>query len=252
MIYAALTFWLLVVVLIAWGVHRLWGGMVKPKVFNTVLLPGTFVAQIGHVLGLLVTGATVSNTTLFKNDESGAPETTPNPEPRIPVVGPVVIGMLPLLACATAIYLVAKYLGGPVMANMLAQPVGPVLPTTLSGSWQLFRDLITLVESLVSAVNLADFAVWQTWLFLYLLACLAIRSAPFPGYLRGSLGAILILGIGAATAASLFDVADPRVQDAWSVLNLTVAALLLLLLISLVIRGVVGLIQVLRNEPQGA
>ena len=44
-LYAALTFWLLTVVLIAWGVHRLWCGMARPRVVNAVLLPGTLVAQ---------------------------------------------------------------------------------------------------------------------------------------------------------------------------------------------------------------
>ena len=259
MLYAALTFWLLVIVLTAWGVHQLWSGMVKPKVFNTILLPGTLAAQLGHVLGLLVTGATVSRTTLYKDDESGAPETTPDPKPRIPVVGPVIIGMLPLLACATAIYFVARYLGQPVTTNMTAQTVGPVLPTTLAGFWQMLRDQITLVESIAAAATAADFANWKTWLFLYLLTCLTVRIAPFPGNLRGSLGAILVLGIGAATITSLFDVADPRVQDVhrtgcdlWSVLNLTVGTLLFLLLASLLIRGAVGLVQVLRSEPQGS
>ena len=52
MLYLALTFWLLVIVLTAWGVERLWSGMVRPKILNTVLLPGTLVAQIGLVLGL--------------------------------------------------------------------------------------------------------------------------------------------------------------------------------------------------------
>ena len=248
MIYAALTFWLLVIVLMAWGVHRLWSGMIKAKVLNTVLLPGTLVAQIGHVLGLLVTGATVTNTTLYKDDESGDPETTTNPEPKIPVVGPVVIGLLPLLACGTAIYFVAHEWGQPILANVTVSPVRPDLPTTLAGMWQLLRDQITLVESMVTATSVAEFAGWQTWLFLYLLACLSVRIAPFPGNLRGALGAILVLGIGAATIASLFDVADPRVQNAWAVLNLTVAALLFLLLTSLLVRGTVGLVQVLRND----
>ncbi|GAG29645.1 unnamed protein product, partial [marine sediment metagenome] len=72
--------------------------------------------------------------------------------------------------------------------------------------------------------------------------------APFPGNLRGALGAILILGIGAATISSLFDVADPRVQSAWAVLNLTVATLLFLLLLSLLIRGGVGLVRLLGGE----
>jgi len=63
------------------------------------------------VLGLLITGATVTNTTLYKDDESAAPEMTRDPKPRIPLVGPLVIGMLPLLACALTIVVVSRYLG---------------------------------------------------------------------------------------------------------------------------------------------
>ncbi|UCE58563.1 MAG: hypothetical protein JSU63_14095 [Phycisphaerales bacterium] len=248
MLYLALTFWLLVIVLTAWGVHRLWSGMVKPKVLNMVLLPGTLVAQIGHVLGLLVTGATVSNTTLYKDDESGDPETTSDPNPRIPVLGPIIIGLLPLLACATAIFFLARGLGQPVMTRISANVVGPALPTTMAGLWQLLRDQITLAEAMVSAITTAGFGSWQTGLFVYLLICLTIRIAPFPGNLRGSLGAILILGISAATITSLFDVADPRVQNGWAVLNVTVATLMMLLITSLLIRGGVGLAHVLR-EP---
>ena len=248
MLYAALMFWLLVIVLTAWGVHQLWNGMIKPKVLNTILLPGTLVAQVGHVLGLLVTGATIRNTTLYKDDESRAPETTPDPQPRIPVVGPVVIGLLPMMACGTAIFFVARLLGGPVLVNVNTSTVGPVLPTTLTGVWQLLRDQISLVESIVQATTAANFADWRTWLFLYLLICLTIRIAPFPGNLRGALGAILLLGFGAAAISSLFEVADPRIQNAWAVLNLTVATLLFLLLVSLLIRGGVGLVQTLRND----
>ncbi len=246
--YIALTFWLLVIVLTARGVHQLWSGMVRPKVLNTVLLPGTLVAQVGHVLGLLVTGATISNTTLYKDDESGAPETTTDPRPKIPVVGPVIIGLLPMVACATAIFFVARHLGLPILANMHTQVVGPSLPTTLPGFWQLLRDQITLVEAIVSATIAADFAAWRTWVFLYLLTCLTVRIAPFPGNLRGGLGAILVLGIGAALVSSLLDMADPRVQNAWAVLNLTVATLLCLLLASLLVRGSVGLYKLLANE----
>lgn len=248
MIYAAMTFWLLFTVLTAWGVHRLWSGMVKPRIFNAMLLPGTLVAQLGHVLGLLVTGATVTNTTLFKDDDSGDPETTPAPASRIPVIGPVIIGMLPLLACATGIYFVAEYLGGDILANLSFQTVGPSLPETTSAFWQFLRDQITLSESIVAAASAANFTQWSTWLFMYLLVCLAVRMAPFPGNLRGALGAIVVLGVGAALVASLFDFADPRVQKGWSVLNLTVAALLILLMASLVVRGGVGLVQIIRSD----
>ena len=248
MVYIALTFWLLVIVLTAWGVHRLWSGMIKPKLLNTILLPGTLIAQLGHVLGLLITGATVSNTTLYKNDESGDPETTIDPKPRVPLVGPVIIAMLPLRACAVAIFFVARHLGRPILLNLTTGSVGPILPTTIAGTWQMLRDQITLVESIVAATSVADLANWRTWLFIYLLICLTVRIAPFPGNLRGSLAAIMILGIGAAMVSSLFDMADPRVQSGWAVLSLTVAALLFLLMASLVVRGGVGLVQVLRND----
>ncbi len=248
MVYLALTFWLLVVVWTAWGVHQLWSGMIKAKVLNTLLLPGTLVAQLGHVLGLLVTGATVSNTTLYKDDESGDPETTTDPKPRVPVIGPVVIGMLPLVACGVGIYCVARWLGDPIFTNLTTQTVRADLPTTMTGLWQMLRDQITLVESIVVATTAADFGTWRTGLFLYLLICLTVRIAPFPGNLRGSLAAIVILGIGAAMIASLFDMADPLVVQGWADLNLTVSTLLFLLLMSLVLRGGVGLVQVIRNE----
>ena len=248
MIYLALTFWLLVAVATAWGVQSLWHGLVKAKVLNAILLPGTLVAQLGHVLGLLITGATVSNTTLFKDDDSGEPETTPDPQPRIPVLGPILIGLLPLLACTAAVFAVTQWLGRPMVARVPGEVIGPHLPTSLPGVWQLLRDLITLVESIVGAVMSADPAQWQTWLFVYLLVCFTVRMAPFPGTIRGSVGAILVLGAAGALLASLFGVPDPHVQTGWLVLSVTVATLLFLLLASLLVRGTAGLVTVLRTE----
>ena len=249
MVYVALTFWLLVTVLTAWGVHQLWSGMIKARMLNMLLLPGTLAAQLGHVLGLLVTGATVTNTSLLKDDESAAPETTPNPKPRIPVIGPVIIGLLPLVACVTGIYFAAQALGGPMLRALGGSgAVRAQLPLSFTGFWQLLRDQISLVEAFTAALRSANYDNWQTWGFLYLLICLSIRLAPFPGMLRGSLGAIVVLGLGAAAASRLFDVGDPRVQAGWSVLNLPVATLLFLLVISLLVRGSVGLFQLLRAE----
>ncbi len=247
MLYLAMTFWLLVCMLTAWGVHRLWCGILPVKVLNALLLPGTLVALLGHILGLLVTGATVSTATLYK-DGSGDPETTTNPKPRIPVVGPVIIGMLPLLACGAAIYFVVRYLGGSILGQLPNGIVGLELPTSLSGVFDLLRGQITLVESLVAAVRAADFREWQSGVFVYLLVCLTIRMAPFEGTLRGALAAVVVLGLGTAAVTSLFDLADPRVQTGQSILTLTVATLLFLLLTSLLIRGVVGLFQVLRSK----
>ncbi len=248
MLYAAMTFWLLVVVFSAWGVHQLWSGLVKPRVVNTVLLPGTLVAQLGHVLGLLVTGGTVNNTTLYKDDETGAPEQTRNPRPRVPIVGPVVVGLLPILACAAAIYFVAQYLGGTVVHDMNRERVATALPSTLPGFWELLRALITLAETTLAAALASDWADWHVGLFLYLLVCLTVRMAPFPGNLRGALGAILVLGLLAFLVSQLAAATTENIQSGWAVLSLSVGTLLVLLLFSLLVRGGVGLIKLLAGN----
>ena len=248
MLYASITFWLLVAVLMAWGVHHLWSGMLKPRTVNSVLLPGTLVAQLGHVLGLLVTGATVTNTTLYKDDDSGEPEMTQDPKPRIPVVGPLVIGMLPLVSCTLAIFVVTRYLGGQIVAQMNEQPVTEVLPTTLAGFWQLLRDQITLLEVTVAAAVSADWGRWEVWLFVYLVVCLTVRMAPFPGTLRGSLGATVVLGLLAAFVASVADAGRACLDSGWTVLTLSVASLLFLLLASLLVRGTVSLAKLLAGN----
>lgn len=244
MLYLTVTFWLFVVVLSAWGVHALWSGMIRPRAVNVVLLPGTLVAQLGHVLGLLVTGATVTNTTLYKDDESGEPETTQDAKPRVPVVGPIVIGMLPLLACGLAVFLLAHFMGGGLVAGMTEQRVGSALPTTLAGVWDLLRQQITMAEAVVNATLQSDLRQWKVWFFLYLLVCLTVRMAPFPGHIRGALGAIPMLGVLLWLIGMVSGRADNAVQNSWPVLSLTVATLTLLLLISLLVRGVVDLVRI--------
>ena len=84
-LYAALTLWLLVIMFSAWGVHRLWSALIKPRVVNSVLLPGTLVAQLGHVLGLLLSGNSVKNTALMDDGEEGDPKSDTPDEQRLPI-----------------------------------------------------------------------------------------------------------------------------------------------------------------------
>lgn len=245
MLYITVTFWLLVIVLSAWGVHALWSGMIKPRAVNAVLLPGTLVAQLGHVLGLLVTGATVTSTTLYKDDESGDPQTTQDAKPRVPVLGPIVIGMLPLLACGLAVFLLTRFSGASFVAGMADHRLPDALPTTLPAFWDLLRQQVTVVEAVVNATIQSDLGRWQVWAFLYLLVCLTVRMAPFPGHIRGALGAIVMLGVLLGLVGMVFSQTADVLHDSWPILSLTVATLTFLLLLSLAIRGLVGLSRIL-------
>lgn len=248
MLYAAMTVWMLAIVLSAWGVHRIWSGLVQPKLLNSILLPGTLVAQLGHVLGLLITGATVEKTTLIKDDETGEPETTSDAKPRIPVIGPLVIALLPLLACAMGIWVATRYLGQPIIAAIPTDGVGLALPTSLAAFWETLRQLITLVENVLTAVLNANTGNWQTWLFLYLIICLTVRMAPFPGAMRGALGAIVLVGVLAAVMGTLTQAAVDTIQGGWPIVSFSMASLLFLLMVSAVVRGGVSLFKMLAHK----
>jgi hypothetical protein len=249
MLYATLTFWLLVIVFSAWGVHWLWSRLIKPRVVNTILLPGTLVAQLGHVLGLLVTGNSVRNTSLMGDDEKGEPTTDQPERQRIPVIGPILVGLLPLVACAACLYVAAISIGRNVSIERLSADLPQALPLTLAGMWELLRTTLSVSENMLDGILGSNLMNWANLLFLYLAICLTVRMTPFEGNRRGAIGAILLSGLVIALLASAISSVEGAVRSSWPVLSFTVGMLLFLLLVSLVISGVVGLIRILaRNE----
>lgn len=249
MLYAALTFWLLVIVFSAWAVHWLWSRMIKPRAVNTVLLPGTLIAQLGHVLGLLITGNSVSNTKLMGDDEKGEPTSDSPDKQRIPVIGPVIIGLLPLVTCAACLYLAASTFGRSVLVQEAAPDLPQALPLTLAGFWELLRTSITVTENMLDSILGSSLTNWANILFLYLAVCLTVRMTPFEGNRRGAIGAILLSGLVIAIIASFASPVHNAILTSWPIVNFAVGMLLFLLIISLLISGVVGLIRILaRNE----
>ena len=247
MLYAATTFWLLVIVFAAWGVHALWSQLVRPKAVNAILLPGTLVAQLGHVLGILVTGNSVRNTALMGNNESGDPETDTPQETRVPVVGAVVIGMLPLLACGAALYAAARMWGRDVLAGLAPHEVAVAqsLPTSVGEVWALLHATLDLTANLLQAILNSDFRQWQTGLFLYLAVCLTVRMTPFEGNRRGALIAILLGGLLITVIGFAWSGLEPLLEQAWPLLSFAVGMVLFLLLVSLLVSGLVGFVRIL-------
>ncbi len=240
MIYTMSSFWLAIIVLLAWGIHHVWCGIAQPRAVNAVLLPGTLVAQLGRIVGLLITGATVNKAALMKDDDTGEPATAPDTRPKIPVIGPVVVALLPMLALGGVIYLAIMKLGLPVVAKMPQGHVSPAWPETLAAFWDQLRGLITLAEGTLAAVRTAEAVHWRIALFVYLMICLTIRMAPLPGNVRGHLGAVVVLGIGCWLAGTLSDGMPEVINRAWPLVSLTVGWLLLLMMITLAVRGVLS------------
>jgi hypothetical protein len=166
----------------------------------------------------------------------------------LPVVGAIIVALLPLAGCAAAIYWVSHYFGAPVLAGM-AEP-GPqklALPTTLTRFFEVIRTAISLVQRLVNAIWASDYRDWRTWLFLYLAVCLTVRMAPLTGNLRGSIGAILLTGLFAFILGQIVESTASLLATAWPLVIFSVAVLLLLLMLSLLAKGAVLLVKTLHG-----
>lgn len=249
MLYAAFTFWLLVIVFSAWGVHALWSSLIRPKVVNGILLPGTLVAQLGYVLGLLVTGNSVQNLSLMGEDEAGEPQTQPPESHRLPVIGPIVLGLLPWLACTIGLYFATAYLGGGVFGGgERVVALQQILPQSLGGFWNLLRHMIDLMDVLVRIVWGAEWLQWRTVLFFYLATCLTVRMSPIDGNRRGALCAILLTGLTVGLLGAFIPAVQNWVLDLWGLLSFAAAAALVLLLGSLLVTGVVRLVRLIARE----
>jgi hypothetical protein len=249
-LYAALTLWLLVIMFSAWGVHHIWSNLIKPRIVNSLLLPGTLIAQLGHVLGLLLSGSSVRNTALMGDDQEGAPKSDAPEDGRLPIFGPILVGLLPLVACAACLYVAAEYWGRSVIAGgSVATQLPQQLPITLAGVWDLLRGTVTLVENMLNGIIRSDLPNWPTALFLYLAVCLTVRMAPFENNRRGAIGAIFLASIAIAVLASIMPAAREVILSSWPILSFAVGMLLFLLMVSLLVTGVVGFVRILaRNE----
>lgn len=254
-LYAALSFWLLVIMFTAWGVYELCIALIKPRIVNGVLLPGTLVAQLGHVLGLLVTGNTVSNTQLMGDDDEGKPKSSVPEKQRLPVIGPILVGLLPLVACSACLYVAAAYWGRHVVRNMVAANAR-LLPQTLpeswaavpAGFWSLLHTGVDLAAAVFNGILRSDLTDWPNALFVYLAVCLTVRMAPFEGHRRGAIGAIFLGAILCGVLAWVIPDAGNFVESSWPILTFTVGMLLLLLLVLLVVTGLVRFVRILTTE----
>lgn len=243
MIYLSAAIWISLIVLMAWGIDRLWTRMIKPRYFNAALLPGTMVVTLGRIVGLLITGAKVNNTALMGDDDQGAPQTDLQYEPKIPVFGPMLVGFIPLVAIGTAIYLLVMYLYEPLAQKLPIDKISNQLPSTAAAFWDQLRHLIDLTEATYLTLVEADFDNWRVCAAIYLMICLAIRVAPFRGNERGHFGAIATTAAIVALVGTVTTRPAEVIEQSWPILVVTAGWLSLMLMGSLIIRGIVEIVR---------
>lgn len=257
MIYAAFTVWLFGIVFLGVGVFRVWTSVAKPLWVNWALLPGTLVSEMAYILGCLITGGEIRKARLLESPGSAGGDSGPATEAnqRLKVLGPIVASLLAVLACMGAILLVHRLLGEPVIRTFISGGVwGPAsaLPRELPASWdalwaQLDRHL-DLLRRMCETLGRLDWLAWQVPLFVYLSMCFSVRLAPVGRDLRATLAALVAVAVVIAVVGALSDRFTNLLQDLWPLVTYIWALLLTLLALSLVIRGMVSLVQILAGK----
>ncbi len=248
MIYVAASIWLLIAVLMAWGVHHLSSTMAKPRTLDVLLFPGTLVAYVGRTVALLVAGAKIAPKAIAPPDKKDPkPYDGPLYEPSVPVFGPLVVGFVPFLFTVCAIFAVLSRLGLPVLNAVPHDQISAEFPTTLSVFWAQLRGVLTVAEVTFDAIRNTEMVNWRTALLTYLLASLSIRLSPFKGNASGLLGALAIIGAGTALVGTLTTAPADLIAGGWPHFCVVIGMLVLLMIATLIIRGIVSTVRVLAH-----
>ncbi|MEI6144664.1 MAG: hypothetical protein WCP91_03655 [Candidatus Berkelbacteria bacterium] len=127
-----------------------------PK-YRILLAPGVIIHELAHGFACLFTGAKVSEMALFEKDGGHVKHT----RPKVPIIGPVIISLAPLIAGIVIIYFASKYLS--------------------TGDLNIFKHGFTskAVIATNSAIikNLVHFSL-RNWILLYIVISTAVTMVP--------------------------------------------------------------------------
>jgi hypothetical protein len=192
----------IVVMLISMALDFLWAQAMPVRVFYYILkAPGVIIHECAHVLGCLITGATIKKVVLFSREGGSVTYTSP----KIPWLGDVVICTAPLfcipLVLAGCTWVFSQYLG----CALPPLPSGVGLMDALPGLGSSIGEMFTR--------NL--FVRFNAWflLYLYLTLSLVLSVAPSSQDLRNAaiglciitLAGIVILWSGIPFAVSILE-----------------------------------------------
>ena len=121
------------------------------------------------------------------------------------------------------------------------------IPTSANAFWDQAVIHVHLLRAMGRTWLNVRWIDWRVPLFVYLTLCLSIRLAPVRRSLRATLAAIV------ATAAiiallGLWSKFDQLMLDLWPLVTYVWASLMLLLVLSLIVRGTVSLVQALAKD----
>ena len=258
MIYAAFTFWLLMIMFTSMGVYSLWARMIRPNWLNWALLPGTIVSEMAYIFGCLITGGEIRRAKLIPPaPKKDAPDGEPITEATagMTYIGPIVAALISIVACVAVILLAHTLLGKPVIrefstAGGLLSVAG--LPKEPASSWDMFWEHLTqqisLLRRMCEAYGNVNWLDWRVPVFVYFSGCMAIRLCPGKRPLRPSLVAAGCLAAVIALIGLIWQEFAGLMNDLWPLLTYIWTSLLFALTVTLMAKGAIAFVRVLMGK----
>jgi len=192
----------IVVMLISMALDFLWAQAMPVRVFYYIIkAPGVIIHECAHVLGCLITGATIKKVVLFSREGGSVTHTSP----KIPYLGEVVISTAPLF-CIPLVLVGCTW--------VFSQYLGCALPPLPSGIDSM-NAVFGLGSGIVEMFTRNIFVRFNAWfiLYLYLILSLVLSVAPSSQDLRNAaigiciitLAGIVILWSGIPFAVSILE-----------------------------------------------
>lgn len=142
-----------------------------PK-YRIILAPGVIIHEFAHGFACILTGAKVSEMSLFEKEGGHVRHT----KPKIPILGPIIISLAPLVVGILAIYFTSKFLS--------------------SSSIDLVKSGFSIQGVIVNDIALVKNVVHfmpKNWILLYITVSVAVTMLPSRQDLYNAFSPLLLL-----------------------------------------------------------
>jgi len=186
--------WFILVLLAAEYAGNVWSGVLG-RAYWIMMAPGVAIHELSHAAGCLIMFAKINKIRLF-GPKGGEVQ---HGKPKIPVIGPVVISLAPMVGCVLALTLVGMLLKSPLykaIQNNLA-PMNLVFSPRGVGDFVTYT--IRTIWELAKGIRETNWLEWRAWLFIYAAVCLGICMRPSGKDLKNCI--VGLIGVGVTVAA---------------------------------------------------
>jgi hypothetical protein len=254
MLFAALGVYLVLIVLTAVGLYRLWVRHLGGAVVDWLLLPATFVSEGAYSLGRVITGRPAYGGLISPQNASSDPCRNAI-SGRFGLLVSMLASLLTMLACGICLLLAVHFLGGDIVRDMVTvhllscldlTAIPQEVPTNWADLWEQLQYQVIIIQRITTCWMDQDWLIWQTPVFVYLAGAFSVRLAAVRHDARATLLVAIVLALLAGGLGAMIPaVEDAIAGDLWYVLTYVWGNLLFLLAITLAVGGLMKLARLL-------